>query len=319
MGLPGVEAILARAGRENFPVAMRVLPAALRGQLMAIYGYARLVDDLGDELEPPSARPAALRWAGEELERAVAGRAEHPLFEALGRAVREAGLPVQPLRDLLAANWADQELGEVASWEALLASCALSANPVGRLVLAVFQAATPERVGWSDEVCTGLQVVEHLQDVGEDARRGRVYLAAEDRRRWGCTVLDLQAERASEALRRLVADYARRARGLLGAAVPLCASLGWPAKVAVAGFAAGGLAALEAIEAAGFDVLGVACRPRPQAVARQAARVLAQAALAVGRPGEGSPWMAAARRSAAVGGPAARAVSGTLVAQGGRA
>lgn len=174
----------------------------------------------------------------------------------------------------MAANWLDQELGEVERYEELLASCRLSANPVGRLVLALFQAATPQRERWSDDVCTGLQLVEHLQDVGEDARRGRVYLAAEDRRRWGCRTEDLLAPTASPGLRRVVADYARRARLLLGSAVPLVADLSGLARLAVAGFAAGGLAALDAIWAADGDVLGVSCRPARRDVVRHALALL---------------------------------------------
>lgn len=279
--LPGTEAVLARARNENFPVALRILGVSERRQLMAVYGFARLVDDIGDEVEPVSARSAALDWAEEEAERARNGTATHPLFVALGDAIAEAKLPMQPLRDLVAANRLDQVLHDYQTYDQLLGSCELSANPVGRLVLAIFGAATPKRLALSDDVCTGLQLAEHLQDVGEDAHRGRRYLPAEDRHRWGCTDDDLLAATASPALRHLVGAYAGRARSLLESAVPLAGGLPRRHRLAIAGFAAGGLAALDAIDAAGGDVLAVACRPAPSAVLRHAARIVVRAS----RPG----------------------------------
>ncbi|MDA8070326.1 MAG: squalene/phytoene synthase family protein [Actinomycetota bacterium] len=261
-GVPVPGAVLARADHENFPVALRILAAAERRQLMAVYGFARLVDDIGDELQPVEARPGALAWVEQELERAQRHEASHPLFVALGELLDTGDAVVlQALRDLIAANRLDQVTSRYERYDDLLASCALSANPVGRLVLAIFGAGSEERLALSDDVCTGLQLTEHLQDLREDARRGRIYLAAEDRRRWGCDEEDLLASTASVAVRRLVADYARRARELLGAAVPLADGLAPRHQVALAGFAAGGLAALDAIAEADFDVLGVACRP----------------------------------------------------------
>jgi len=148
------------------------------------------------------------------------------------------------------------------TWASLRGYCALSANPVGRLVLAVFGAATPDRLAWSDDVCTALQLVEHLQDVGEDFARGRIYLPAEDLDRFGASETDLARTEVTEALRAVIAYEVARARGLLqGAAPPLSRSLRGRARVAVAGFAGGGLAALDAIERAHCDVLAVAARP----------------------------------------------------------
>lgn len=261
-GVPLPAAVMARAAHENFPVALRILPAGERRQLMAVYGFARLVDDIGDELQPVEARPGALDWVEQELERARCHEASHPLFVALGDLLDTGGPVVaQALADLIAANRLDQVRSRYETYDDLLASCALSANPVGRLVLAVFGALSAERLACSDDVCTGLQLAEHLQDLAEDARRGRIYLAAEDRRRWGCDEQDLLAPTASMPVRQLVADYARRARELLGSVGPLAEGLAVRHQLALAGFAAGGLAALDAIADAEFDVLGVTCRP----------------------------------------------------------
>lgn len=272
-GLPAIDAVLARSQGENFPVALRVLRPVDRQRLMAVYGFARLVDEVGDGDLPAEERRRALDWLQVELERAVAGQARHPLVQAAGSVVAELGLSAQPLRDLVAANVLDQVRQRYRTYDQLLGSCELSANPVGRLVLGIFGVATPQRVAWSDDVCTGLQLAEHLQDVGEDARRGRVYLAEEDLRAHGCEVEDLLAASARPELRRVVAAYAARARALLLSAVPLAASVPWRARLAIAAFAAGGLAAVDAIEAAGFDVLAVACRPRPRRVVARAAVV----------------------------------------------
>ena len=245
---------MARASGENFPVALRVLPKQARQHLQSVYGYARLVDNLGDEY--PGDRAAALDWAESELDALFAGTPRHPVFGRLAPTVERFGLDRTPFDRLLAANRLDQHKTDYADWDELLGYCELSANPVGRLVLAVFEAATPERIDASDEVCSGLQVLEHLQDVGEDARAGRVYLPADDRERYGVNREDLLAPSAGAPLRRLVAHEAGRAGAMLDRGRALAASLRGSARLAVSGFVAGGLANLEAIEAADFEVLG---------------------------------------------------------------
>jgi phytoene/squalene synthetase len=126
---------------------------------------------------------------------------------------------------------------------------------VGELVLDVFGLATPARIGLSNSICTGLQLTEHCQDVSEDLARGRIYLPSEDLARFGCTEADLVAERAGDPLRKVLAFEVARARGLLTEGAPLIDELQGRARLAVAGFLAGGRAALDAIERAGFDVL----------------------------------------------------------------
>ncbi len=160
-----------RAAQENFPVASRALPRAVRSHLLAIYGFARVVDDTGDELAGD--RMGALDALEEQLERAYRGTATDPAFVRLTPTLRELDLDDAPFRALIEANRVDQVVMHYDTWASLRGYCSLSANPVGRLVLAVFGVATPERLAWSDDVCTALQLVEHLQDVGEDYARGR--------------------------------------------------------------------------------------------------------------------------------------------------
>jgi phytoene synthase len=245
------DAVLRRAQGENFPVALRFLPRSRRDELMALYGFARLVDQIGDEAEGD--RLALLDAVSADLARAFSGEARHPLLQRLTPAIRCHALPRAPFERLIEANRLDQSLRRIATFEDLLGYCALSANPVGELVLGLFDCASESRVKDSDAVCSALQVIEHCQDVAEDFARGRVYLPAKDLEEAGCGAADLTAAPATPALRRVVALQIERARGLLARARPLVASLRGGARFAIAGYAAGGLATCDAFAAAGYD------------------------------------------------------------------
>ena len=271
----GLDAVMARAPHENFPVALRLLPKAVRGHLRAIYGYARLVDNLGDEY--PGDRLAALDWVESQLDDLFAGSPRHEAFVQLAPTVERFVLDRTPFDRLLAANRLDQHKSSYADFDELLEYCALSADPVGHLVLEVFEAATPDRLAASDQICSGLQVLEHLQDVAEDAAMGRVYLPADDMERFGVTVEDLRAPVAAAELRGLVAYEAGRARAMFDHGRWLVASLRGPGRLAVAGFLAGGLAGLEALEAADFEVLGRVRKASPARVLRRLVGVYAGA------------------------------------------
>jgi squalene synthase HpnC len=254
LGAPTAEAVMARAQSENFPVASRVLPRRARTHLLAVYGFARLVDELGDSADAD--RLAALDWLEGDLDRAFQGRAEHPLLARLAPTLRECALPREPFARLIEANRVDQHVSRYETWEQLRGYCALSADPVGELVLGVLGMATPARIALSDSICTALQLTEHCQDVAEDLARGRVYLPLEDLECFGCTSADLAAEHAGAPLRAVLAFEVARARGLLAEGAPLIRELRGRAGLAVAAFVAGGRSALEAIERADYDVLG---------------------------------------------------------------
>lgn len=237
----------------------------------AIYGFARLADDLGDEA--PGDRLAHLDALEAELDRALSGQARHELMRRLEPVLAAYRLPREPFARLIAANRWDQSLAQISSFTELLDYCALSANPVGELVLRVFGSASPENLARSNEICSALQVVEHLQDVTEDRVRGRIYLPAEDMDRFGCAPGDLVVRPSPSALRQLIAFEAERAREMLRSGEPLVAALRGSARLAVAGFAAGGHAALDSIARADFDVTSALRRPRRTGVARHAARL----------------------------------------------
>jgi squalene synthase HpnC len=269
--LPSEAEILGRAGQENFKVASRLLPRAARIHLMAFYGYARLVDQVGDAYHGD--RMEALAWIEDETTRSLADPGSSELLPLVARAagsVTALGLDPAPLYRLIAANRQDQTVAAYQSFEDLLGYCQLSANPVGELVLGAFGVATPDRIRHSDAICTGLQLVEHWQDVAEDAAAGRVYLPAEDMRRFGVDRSDLLAPPpAGPDLRGLMIFECSRARRLLGEGAPLLGQLRGRSRWAVAGFWAGGLAALDAIAAGGYDPLGSPPRPSRRRLAAQ--------------------------------------------------
>lgn len=279
-----------RARRENFPVPTRLVPGGRGGDLLRLYRFARWVDDLGDEAGPTpaqrSATLAALDAALAHLATPTGHRGDTSRREATPDAATAAaaagvadgvvagvvadvapllarGVPVALLRDLVAANLQDQHHTRYRSWEELLDYCRLSANPVGRAVLHLFGEATPERLAASDAVCTALQVLEHLQDVAEDAGRGRMYLPLAELAAAGARPEDLAAQVTSAPLRRAAARLTARARDLLDSSRWLPASLGTvSARWVVAGFLAGGYGVTAALTDADFDLLGPPIRPR---------------------------------------------------------
>lgn len=254
--------------QENFPVALRILPARHRRHLLALYGYARYVDDLGDEpLAAGIDRLAALDGVEAELTALYEGRpVTHPVLRALAPTVAECRPPRDAFVRLIEANRVDQRVTRYATFAELVDYCTLSANPVGQLVLHVFGQATPATLALSDRVCTALQIVEHLQDVAEDHRRGRIYLPREDMDRFGVTEADLARPTAGRPVRELIGFEAERARAWLDAGAPLVAALhGW-GRLAVSGYLAGGRAALDALADADHDPLRVTVRPRARRV-----------------------------------------------------
>ena len=304
MAFPSAEAIgsaaAAQASGENFPVALRLLPGRYRRRLEAVYGFARAVDDMGDEA-PPGERAGLLDALEADLGRLyqfqdpalreepaadpVPAASVDPgpaqagpqigVVRALAPVVGACAIPQQVFADLIRANRQDQVVSRYPAFSDLADYCRLSANPVGRIVLHVFGAATPERMILSDRVCTALQLAEHWQDVAEDFRAGRIYLPAEDLERFGVAESDLAAGTAGPQLRALMAFEVERARQLLDEGAPLVGNLRGSARVAVAGYVAGGRAALAAITDAGYDVLCATHKPRRGRLAREMLRAYA--------------------------------------------
>ena len=264
-----VAEVAARAAGENFPVGSVLFPRTLRGHVRALYCYARLVDELGDAYEGD--RLEALDELEREVDAAFAGEATWPVLRNVQPTIREFDLPREPFLRLIEANRMDQRISSYETWADLKHYCVHSADPCGRLVLGVLRRLDEEElVAASDDVCTGLQLVNFLQDVPRDLELGRVYLPAEDRRRFGNPELD----RPSDELRELLRFEAQRAAGLLAAGEVLRVGIGGRLGRAVALFARGGLAALDALEQANWDVFTQRPKPSRARLAREAALVL---------------------------------------------
>jgi squalene synthase HpnC len=264
-----VSEVATRAAGENFPVGSILFPRALRPHIRALYCYARLVDELGDAYEGD--RLAALDELESQVVQTFEGAPSWPVLANVQPTVREFGLPREPFLRLIEANRIDQRVATYETWDDLKHYCMHSADPCGRLVLGVLRKLDDsELVAASDSVCTGLQLVNFLQDVPRDLELGRVYLPAEDVRRFGGPALD----GPSVELRDLLRFEADRAATLLRAGDVLRARIGGRLGRAVGLFARGGLAALDALESANWDVFTQRPKPSRARLAREAALVV---------------------------------------------
>jgi len=249
----------ARSHYENFPVGLFV-PKPKRPYVHALYAFARAADDFADEPRYEGMRRQKLAEWEERLHAAYRGEAEDPIFLALGETVRRLSIPKELLLDLLSAFRQDTEKSRYESWEELLDYCRRSADPVGRLILLVFEYPDPELLPLSDAICTGLQLANHWQDVAVDLRRDRVYVPRELLARFGLGEWDLSAGRADERFRALMAELVARARGFFERGRPLCDRVGADLRFEMRLTWLGGSRILDRIEAAGYDVF----RRRPR-------------------------------------------------------
>jgi squalene synthase HpnC len=258
----------ARASGENFPVVSLLAPRWARPHLRSLYGFARLVDNLGDEAAGD--RSALL----DELERELLGEPRTEIMRRLQGTIADRGLPLDPFRRLIEANRIDQARVRYETWEDVREYCTYSADPVGRLVLGIYgRGGESELVAMSDSVCTGLQLVNFLQDPPRDLSLGRVYLPQEDLRRFGVEDADL-AGPLTRPIVALLRHEAGRAQELLVRGLPLRKSLGGRPGLSVALYARGGLAALDALERANWDVFSGRPAPTRRTFARLALREL---------------------------------------------
>lgn len=250
---------------ENFTVATRLVPARLRQHLANVYAFARWSDDLADEAASSAEAAGELAAWRRGLEACFAGRPDHPVYLALADTVREAGLEIEPFSDLIAAFEEDQAFDAAGaavrypSRAALLTYCSRSANPVGRIVLALEGCREPRLVSMSDAICTGLQLVNFWQDVRRDRLAGRVYIPAEDLARHGVDESALDAAQASPRVQSLLQDEVAWARSFFDMGAPLQCAAPQGLRPAIELFVAGGRAVADAIERCGYDTL----RARP--------------------------------------------------------
>ncbi len=246
---------LAASHYENFTVASWLLPKDLRQHFANVYAYCRWADDLADEVGNAQQSLLLLDWWAGELERCYAGEAEHPVFIALLKTIREFEIPQEPFRDLLIAFRQDQTQTSYDTFDELLAYCRHSANPVGSLVLYLGRCSNAMTVPLSDSICTGLQLANHWQDVARDFAKGRIYLPREDCDRFQVTDDMLADNVASLEFTRLMEFEVERAAALLNAGWPLVTLVPQRLKIAIRLFLLGGLETLAAIRQQDYDVL----------------------------------------------------------------
>ena len=246
---------------ENFTVATRLVPLRLRQHLANVYAFARWSDDLADEAASPAEAARDLTAWRQGLEECFAGRPRHPVYVALAETVRQTGLTIEPFAHMLDAFEEDRAFDAAgvavryADRDAVVAYCSRSANPVGRIVLAIEGCRDATLVAMSDSVCTGLQLVNFWQDVRRDRLAGRVYLPRDDMQRHGVTEAMLDALRAGPRLRDLLRQEVAWARECFDQGSPLVHVAPPALRPAIGMFLAGGRAVADAIERAGFDTL----------------------------------------------------------------
>ena len=265
---------LAAKHYENFPVASVVLPRRLAPHFHAVYAFCRWADDLGDEVPGADASLVLLAWWRDLTEALFAGDPpRHPVFITLGPTVGEFDLTAGPFLDLISAFEQDQTVAGYATFADLRDYCRRSADPVGRIVLKLLEASDEQNVRLSDDVCTGLQLINMWQDVARDADLGRRYLPAADMERFGYAIGDWEDRRDVPAFRDLMRFQVDRAEGLLRSGRPLADRLGGRFGATIDLFAAGGLAVCGKLRAIDFDVW----RVRPTVTKVDAAKLLAGA------------------------------------------
>lgn len=207
---------LARSHYENFPVGSLLVPKSKRRYVYAIYAFARIADDFADEDFDrgitDTERLASLEKWEQQLKDCVENSASHPVFVALAATIHDLRLPISPFLDLLSAFKQDVTKRRYRNFEELLDYCARSANPVGRLILLVFD-YHDERLGTlSDSICTALQLTNFWQDVSVDLRKDRIYLPVDEMEHWGITEGQLRERRLTEGYTALLAHQVQRTR-----------------------------------------------------------------------------------------------------------
>lgn len=212
---------------ENFPVGSIVLPRRLRPAVHAIYRFARTADDLADEGDAtPAERLSALQSLRDELDRLAAGQAPHtPMMQTLAASIHRHALPLQPFYDLLSAFSQDVEKTRYQTFGELVDYCRRSANPVGRLMLALFGEHDSRSLAMSDGICTALQLINFWQDVAVDWQKGRVYLPQEDLARFRIDEAQIARGDAGGMWPMLMDKEVKRALAMLQAGSPLAMKL----------------------------------------------------------------------------------------------
>lgn len=258
LALPDAEAFcrkIATGHYENFSVLSWLVPSDLRQDFANVYAFARWSDDLADESADPEEATRALGAWRRELDACGRREASHPILVALTETIRRHQLELTPFHDLLDAFVQDQHVVRYETREQLIDYCRRSANPVGRIVLALAGCRDPQRLAESDAICTGLQLVNFWQDIRRDREAGRIYLPLADMHRHGVAEADLDATSANSRLQLLLSEEVAWAEACFDTGEPLISRGPRSLQPAIAAFAGGGRAVVQAIRRSGYDTL----------------------------------------------------------------
>lgn len=241
---------------ENFPVASILMPKGLRKPVAAIYHFARAADDIADEGDlPDDERLQRLSEFSDRLDAIAQGESpQDALFLNLAAEIREHGLPMQPLYDLLDAFSQDVVKKRYAHYDELLDYCRRSANPVGRLLLHLYGEATPVNLAYSDAICTSLQLINFWQDVAKDIAIGRIYLPQDEMARYRVGASQIEQQRCDDNFRSLMKFQVGRARALMLQGAPLGSVLTGRIGLEMRMIIAGGMRILDKLEAVDYDM-----------------------------------------------------------------
>ena len=245
---------LARTHYENFPLASWLLPRRLHQHFYNIYAFCRWADDLADEVDESERSLQLLLWWRSQLGDCYHGKTNHPVFVALKTTIDEFEIPPAPFEDLITAFEQDQRVTQYETFDELLGYCRCSANPVGRLVLYICRQHSEQTVGFSDTVCTGLQLANFWQDMGRDMDKGRTYIPHEDCDRFGYHRDELRNRVTNNAFVELMKFQVERTQGYLDAVFALVDALPGRLQVDIELFARGGMKILDRIESIQYRV-----------------------------------------------------------------
>jgi squalene synthase HpnC len=218
---------MARQHYENFPVASIALPKRLRHPVALIYNFARQADDIADEgHHKPEHRLAMLSGFRKQLDIIKnSGRSNSEFFIEFGQMIRREQLPIEPFYDLLDAFSQDVTKTDYANFDEVLDYCKRSANPIGTLLLHLFNKATPENLAYSDNVCTALQLINFYQDVAIDFdasfHKRRIYLCQDEMERFHVTEAQIASQHVNLHWEEFMLFNIERAEAMLTAGKPL--------------------------------------------------------------------------------------------------
>lgn len=241
---------------ENFPVASILMPKRLRKPVAAIYHFARAADDIADEGDwSDTERLRQLDEFRAELARIATQKTPAtPLFQNLAAEIAQHTLPMQPFYDLLDAFSQDVLKKRYDNFTELQNYCRRSANPVGTLLLNLYEQATPVNLAYSDAICTALQLINFWQDVAKDYAIARIYIPLDEMARCGVTEKQIAQGVSNDAWRMLMKFQVDRARALMLQGAPLGSILSGRIGIEMRMIIAGGLRILEKLQAANYDM-----------------------------------------------------------------